>query len=235
MTAAQIAWYLRHIPLRDEVVVDVGANVGAISQAFWDASARTSRVISVEPIPENVKAIEARIRASKATSKWSVKRCAISSRDGHLPLRPIAAPWGTNSVVGAHERSIEIACRTLEGLVPDATVVKVDVEGHEWAFLPQAITALDRVKVWALELHAVDDHPLEGLLGLLADRGFELLSAGHRRDRPEVWIDLPIDRSWTWERVPGVASIRDGMPSAFKMIHVLAKRRDAPERLRESG
>ena len=126
----QETWYAENLPLEGEVVVDVGANVGKLSQFFWDQGHRKSKVISVEPMPENVKAIEARIKAAKAGTKWTVKRCAISGKDGHVQMRRLNAQWGLNSMVGTEGDTIAIACRRLEALAPDATVVKVDVEGH---------------------------------------------------------------------------------------------------------
>lgn len=227
----QEQWYARLLPLREQVVADVGANVGKLSQLFWDASKRTSRVVSIEPLPQNVKAIEARIRAAKAGSRWTVKRCAISSRDGHLELQPLRAPWGANSMVPAAAGSapegetIKVACRTLEGLVPDATVVKVDVEGHEYAFLPQAVAAMPDVRAWAVELHHVPGHPLEDTLKLFADHGYRLIGAGARRSDPQgPWVDVDVTPGWTWDAIPGVPALRDGMPSSFKMMHVVAIR-----------
>jgi hypothetical protein len=73
----QERWYLEHIPLREQVVVGVGAGVGRFSRFFWDASGGTSRVVSIEPLPENVAAIRERIRAAN-TDRWTVEACAVS-------------------------------------------------------------------------------------------------------------------------------------------------------------
>jgi FkbM family methyltransferase len=224
----QERWYRENLPLRGEKIVDVGANVGKLSQFFWDAGARTNQVISVEPIAENIKAIEARIRAAKAGNKWTVKKCAVSAHDGHLALRPLRAEWGHNSMVplAAEEgERIEVACRRLEAIAPDATVVKVDVEGHEYAFLPQALAAMPNVKAWALELHCVPGHPLEDTLKLLVDRGYRLIGAGAKRTDPTgPWLNIDIAPTWTWDSIPGLPTVRDGLPSTFKMLHVIAIR-----------
>ncbi len=228
MTAAQEGWYARLLPLRGEIVADVGANVGRLSQFFWDAGARTNRVVSIEPLAENAKAIEARIKAANAGAKWTVKRCAVSARDGHLALQPLRASWGANSMVpieGASAETIEVACRTLEGLVPDATIVKIDVEGHEYAFLSQALAAMPKVRAWALELHCVPGQPLEETLGELHARGLRLVGAGQRRgDKSGAWVDIDLDPRTTWAAIPGVSTTRDGLPAEFKMLHVVALR-----------
>jgi len=227
MMEKQARWYVENLPLRGETLVDVGANVGALSQVFWDHGARTNQVVSIEPLPENVKAIEARIRASKAGKKWTVKKCAISAHNGSIALRRIRAAWGANAMVprdDAGER-IEVACRTLASLVPQATVVKIDVEGHEYAFLPQALAAMPKVKAWALELHCVDDEPLERTLQLLVDHGYRLVGAGVKRADPNgPWVNVDVTPAWTWADIPALATLSDGLPSSFKMLHVLALR-----------
>lgn len=225
MTDHQERWYLENLPLRGgEKIVDVGANVGRLSQLFWDAGARKNEVISVEPLPENVKAIEARIRAAKAGNKWTVKKCAVSSRDGHLALRPIQAEWGNNSMA-IEGGALSVACRRLEAIAPDATVVKVDVEGHEYAFLPQALAAMPNVKAWALELHCVEGHKLEDTLKMFAAAGYRLVGAGAKKADPKgPWVNVEITPAWTWDAIPGVPTMRDGLPATFKMLHVLALR-----------
>jgi len=220
----QERWYAQNLPLCAEKIVDVGANVGKLSQFFWDQGQRKNEVISVEPLPENVKAIEARIRAAKAGNKWTVKRCAISARDGHLSLQPLQAEWGHNSIV-AEGGTLQIACRRLEAIAPDATIVKVDVEGHEYAFLPQALAAMPTVKAWALELHCVEGHKLEDTLRMFAEAGYRLLGAGAKKTDPKgPWVNIEITPQWTWDSIPGVSTVRDGLPSTFKMLHVLAVR-----------
>ncbi len=224
MTDRQERWYRENLPLRGEKIVDVGANVGKLSQFFWDVGVRSNEVISVEPLPENIKALEARIRAAKPGNKWSVKKCAVSSRDGHVALRRVDAAWGHNSMAAA-DGALTVACRRLEAIAPDATVVKVDVEGHEYAFLPQALHAMPSVKAWALELHSVEGHRLEDTLKMLADAGYRLIGAGAKRADPNgPWVNVEITPAWTWDSIPGVASTRDGLPATFKMLHVLAVR-----------
>jgi hypothetical protein len=49
----QERWYAEHLPLRDQVIADVGANVGRFSQFFWDASGGSSRIVSIEPPSTN--------------------------------------------------------------------------------------------------------------------------------------------------------------------------------------
>jgi len=213
--------------MKGQVIADVGANVGDVSQLFAERCGRKGRVVSIEPLPTNAKAIETKIRRAKANKWWKIKRCAVSNRDGKLTMRVIDEDWGTNSVATSTDAgtTIEVPCYRLARLVPDATVVKVDVEGHEYAILPEVMAALgDQVRCYALELHAVEDHPLEATLESLVAAGYSLIAAGQRREDPSKWFDVPVEPTLSWDQVPGTETVRDGVPRLFKMLHVIARR-----------
>jgi FkbM family methyltransferase len=222
----QERWYLESLPLAGEIIADVGANVGRLSQFFWEQAGPAGRLVSIEPQHENVAAIERRI-AAVAASNWTVEAVAVSDHDGAVYTRVIDVPYGKNSVVvaddGAGVRGVP--SRRLEELVPDATVVKLDIEGHEHVILPAAVPALARVKAWALELHMVAGHPLERTLDLFRGHGFELYAAGRKKDDPSgAWVSVPVARELGWQHIPGTAAAVDGVPGLFKMLHVLALR-----------
>lgn len=237
----QERWYAENIELRDQVVADVGANVGRLSQFFWEASGHTSRVVSIEPVPENVARIRERIAAA-GTDRWTVVPCAASSVPGtvemnvfRMPEGPmnsvVRAAAGTSGVGGSADApapdgtsvTADVPAKPLAELVPDATVVKVDIEGHEYPVLEQALPELSRVHTWTVELHMVAGQPLERVLQRFADHGYRVYAAGRRPDDPKgPWISAPVPTSLSWSRIP-VAQVRaDG--SVFKMLHILAKR-----------
>jgi FkbM family methyltransferase len=217
----QERWYAEHLTLRDQVVADVGANVGRFSQFFWDASGGTSRVVSIEPLPENVAAIRERIRAAN-TDRWTVEACAVSTRKGSVGLAVQRLPeGGWNSVVTAKAPMRTVPCKPLSQIVPDATVVKVDIEGHEYGVLEQALPRLARVQAWALELHRVPDRPLQRTLGALLAQGYRLYAASREPHDPR-WVSIEISATLDWADIPASRIRADGRE--FKMLHVLALR-----------
>ncbi len=227
MLEPQVRWYRQSVPMKGEVIADVGANVGDISQLFAERCGRKGKVVSIEPVPANIKAIETKIRRAKAAKWWKLKRCACSHEDGRVNMKVIKASWGTNSAITADDEgtTIDVPCYRLSKIVPDATVVKLDVEGHEYDILPDALASFGgQVRCYAIEFHALDGRPLESALAQLAEAGYELVTAGHRRDTPNDWFDVPIEPTLTWDDVPGTKSVRDGVPGLFKMLHVLARR-----------
>jgi FkbM family methyltransferase len=217
----QERWYAEHLPLRDQVVADVGANVGRFSQFFWDASGGTSRVVSIEPLPENVAAIRERIRAAN-TDRWTVEACAVSTRKGSVGLAVQRMPdGGWNSVVTAKAPMRTVPCKPLSQIVPDATLVKVDIEGHEYGVLEEALPRLSSVRAWALELHRVPDRPLQRTLGALMAEGHRVYAAS-RQPGDARWVSAEVSATLDWSQVPVTKVHPDGRE--FKMLHVLALR-----------
>jgi FkbM family methyltransferase len=219
----QKRWYAEHLPLRDAVVADVGANVGELSELFWREAGPNGRVISIEPLRSNVRALEARI-ATLAAERWIVEACACSDREGELALAPAWFGYGWNSAIDP-SGTVRVPCRRLATLAPDATVVKLDIEGHEYAVLDDSLDAMSGVRAWALELHERRVRPLPQVLAQLSQRGYRLLAAGRRRSDPQgEWIAVDIDPSLDWSAIPAGGGDED--PQA-KMLHVLAISRGA--------
>jgi len=219
---AQERWYAEHIPLQAQVVADVGANVGRFSQFFWDASGGTSRVVSIEPLAENVAALRERIRACGA-GRWTVEPCAVSARAGSVGLAVArTAGGGWNSVVVARGGARRVRCQPLSKLVPEATVVKLDIEGHEYGVLDEALPRLARAHTWALELHEVPGRPLQRVLGSLQAEGYALVAASRDSRDPDAWAGAEITATLGWDDVPPAKIDPDGR--VFRMLHVIAKR-----------
>lgn len=221
---AQLRWYAATIPLAGAVVADVGANVGHLSQFFLDAVGDAGRVVSIEPLAENVAAIRERIAACKAAGRWTVEACAASGRKGSAALALFRTPeghWNSRVVDGKGAR--KVPTRPLSALVPEATVVKLDIEGHEYGVLEEALPVLGRVHSWAIELHAVPGVPLQHALGLLMAHGYRVYAGARRADDATgEWIGEEISATLDWAAVPPTRLRADG--SAFKMLHVIARR-----------
>lgn len=220
----QQRWYKETIPLKDQVIVDVGANVGTLSQFFWEASEGTGRVVSVEPLPMNVAIIRDRIKRAGAAA-WIVQPCAASSVDGETQMGTFRlSDGGWNGVIDSEQGTpLKVPTRRLSQLVPDATVVKMDIEGHEYEVLDEALPLLSSVHTWALELHMVSGRPLEQTLTQLVSHGYRLLAAGRSRSDPSgPWLSAPIPPDLSWSQIPLAKLQPDGSP--FKMLHLIATR-----------
>lgn len=219
----QTRWYLETLPLRGEVVCDLGANVGELSEFFVRVGAK--RVLSVEPLAENVARIRARIAALGADDRWEVAACAVSDRRGEVLLRRAddEGVLANSAVISADAPdALRAPCDTLAGLCPDATVVKLDIEGHEYDVLDQALPSMPGVRAWAIELH-MTSRPLQGVIQQLAAQGFRVFGAGRAASDPSGrWLTAEVPPTLSWDALPVAARRADG--SVFKMLHVVARR-----------
>jgi FkbM family methyltransferase len=224
----QLQWYARHIDLRGALCVDVGANVGLVSQFFFDAGDERTRVVSVEPVPANLEALRRRVQAAGAAERWRVVPGAVTDAGGRVTLRAqFDDRDGWNSIVAASASSderIEVDAWRLHELAPEATVVKLDVEGHEYPILDDALARMPSVRVWAMELHMVAGRPLPRVFEQFAQAGFEILAATSKRGDPKgSWHSVRVPADLDWPSIPVARQRADG--SVFKMLHVLARRR----------
>jgi FkbM family methyltransferase len=214
-------WYAANLPLRDQVIADVGANAGRLSEFFWRAGGGSSRVVSVEPLAENIALLKARV-PPEAAGCWRIEPCAVSNRVGSVKLHAgLTQGSGWNSVVdpaGARRTR----ARTLASLVPDVTVVKLDIEGHEHEVLEEALPRLPAVLAWAIELHQRPDRSLQGVLGLLMAYGYRVFAAAREAHDPDVWLSQEISATLDWSAVPPCGVRPDGRP--IRTLHVLALR-----------
>jgi FkbM family methyltransferase len=222
---AQERWYRHNMDPRGQVVADVGANVGRLSQFFWDHGDEHTRVVSVEPLPANLEPLRARVSAAKS-ERWRVEACAVSSVEGTVWIESShSREHGWNAAVRSAEAPglIEVPSRRLSTLVPEATLVKIDIEGHEYAVLDDALGTMRNVGCWAVELHMMAGHPLQTTLAAFADHGYAVVAAGQRPgDASGAWQNVAVPPSLGWDRIPVAERRPDG--SIFKMLHIIAKR-----------
>jgi FkbM family methyltransferase len=135
---------IRHLCLQcrgpDELLFDVGANIGVVSIC---AAVRipTLHVHAFEPVPSTATAMQANVEVNRLDSRFKIHTAAISSSqgsaylhtghrlaDGHaslvLPQRP-------------DDHALEVLTTTLDAVASELslepTVVKIDVEGAELA------------------------------------------------------------------------------------------------------
>lgn len=220
----QAQWYADTIDLYAQVLVDVGANAGALATALWKVAGPRCTLHAIEPLAENIAKIRAGMPEGAA---WTLHEAACSDHDGTLEVRvEDEGPSGFNCRVLDHgspgDRSVRVA--RLVTLVPEATVVKIDVEGHEYTILDDALESMPNVAAWAIEFHRVAGRPLPDALGSLAAHGYTLLAAGRKRSDPHgAWISAEIPPTLSWDAIPVAKRNADG--SAFKMLHVIARRR----------
>jgi FkbM family methyltransferase len=148
--------YTRLIPPRaDDVLLDVGANLGSVSAAWLRAGAS---VVALEPEPANFDLL-ARNLAGFDAARASIFRLAVGGR-GCPDTRTLYTTTGTN--LGIHTTvprrgrdQLEVRCVPLTGLLAGMrpTVVKIDIEGGEYELLSSLVPLPAHVRAVLVELH----------------------------------------------------------------------------------
>lgn len=221
----QVAWYTAEIDFSDSVFVDGGANEGALLHGLWEAVGGGFEVHAVEPLEENISKLRARMPPGAG---WNVHPVVLTDLDEARSVRvEDDGLSGHNCVVRSSGGDREVPGRRLSTLVPHATVVKLDVEGHEYTILDEALDAMPDVHAWAIEFHLSQARPLQAALGALARRGYALRAAGRRANDPDgPWIGADVPPSLHWGQIPVAHQNPDG--TVFKMVHIIARRTATP-------
>lgn len=136
-------------PLR---AVDLGANVG-----FWGlwlyGRFPVERVVALEPDPENVERHLAQIELNGLTDSWKVLEAAAVTADGPVSFTVGQATNGRVTAT-AEAGTTSVPGRDTFDLLDGIDLLKVDIEGGEWAILADPRFAELSVPVVMLEYHA---------------------------------------------------------------------------------
>lgn len=135
-----------------DVVLDLGANIGASGALFLDKGA--ARVIAIEADPTNVIFAQQNLR-KRATVMWA----AVGAKRGKMMFYPSPAqPYLSSNLPAKGRRGVEVPVVAFRDLLKHyrPTIVKCDIEFGEWD-LPELWALPEHVRVLALELHIRHD------------------------------------------------------------------------------
>jgi FkbM family methyltransferase len=137
---------------QDEVVLDIGGNIGAFAR--WAALHGAHRVVTIEPEDSNFECLLANTRDQEAVQAI---RGAVGTEDGTTEIW--LSPTGKNP---GNTSSVKYRGRVSQGSIPalafsrileqnEPGVVKIDVEGAEYGFLTAPLP--DFVRQCTIEIH----------------------------------------------------------------------------------
>jgi len=175
-------------------IVDLGANVGlfgVFASSYWPRST----IVGYEADPDNVAVHELAIGANALQDRWRVIACAAGASDGEVELangramRSFVVEDDTDPGVP----TIHVPVRDVLADVCAADLVKIDIEGGEWAILldPRFVDSPPRALVVEYHPHLCPEVDPRGAAerALLA-AGMTIYPAWHR---PEGYGML-----WAW-------------------------------------
>jgi FkbM family methyltransferase len=164
-------------------ILDLGANVGlfgAFAAARWPAA----RIEAFEPDPVNANVCERTIAANGLAGRWTLTRTAAGNADGRIAFAAGIDALSHEVAPGTPGAIVVPIVDVLER-IGAADLVKVDIEGGEWAIAGDPRFAAHPPAAIVLEYHpsgcpAADPHA--AMRGLLAAAGLQVHDIWRRDD-----------------------------------------------------
>jgi FkbM family methyltransferase len=157
-------------PLR---IVDLGANIGLFG-AFALTRYPHASIVAFEPDPANA-AIHARTIEANQTAHWTLVQAAAAAAPG--TMRFSSDDFTRSHAARAGEDAIDVAAEDVLPRIREADLVKIDIEGGEWALFGDARFAETEARVVVVEYHpesCPDSDPQAEAERALVGAGFEV-------------------------------------------------------------
>lgn len=156
-------------------VLDLGANIGLFGLLALDRFPGC-RVTGFEADPANAALHERCIELNGLAGRWALLRAFASNREG---LERFAAGRSSRShAAGPGETAVEVEAIDVLPRLSEADLVKIDIEGAEWALLGDPRLGSAAAKAIVLEYHGhgcPSDDPGEAASAALAKAGYSTL------------------------------------------------------------
>jgi FkbM family methyltransferase len=157
-------------PLR---IVDLGANIGLFG-AFVLTQYPDASIVAFEPDPANA-AIHARAIEANPNKRWALVQAAAAAAPG--TMRFSSDDFTRSHTARAGEDAIDVAAEDVLPRIREADLVKIDIEGGEWALFGDARFAETEARVVVVEYHpesCPDSDPQAEAERALVGAGFEV-------------------------------------------------------------
>jgi FkbM family methyltransferase len=162
----ELEWLVANIDLEGQKIIDAGAYHGLYATIFAKAAGDLGEVVAVDPVSSNQAVIEVNLAINGLRGR--IESCVVSNTDGEM--RFSADSCGRIVDRGGIRRS----SRRLPSIMPEATVIKLDIEGAEFEVVPAQIDELSRARVWIVEIHPGRGRDPNLILGAFRERAFDL-------------------------------------------------------------
>jgi FkbM family methyltransferase len=177
-----------------DVVLDVGANVGAYTLLFGRWVGPAGRVFAFEPAPEARRGLERHIALNGLASRVAVRAEAMTDRRG-VARFTASGPAGDNRLVPASRAGLDVQTISIDDFCADTNarpaLIKIDVEGAELDVLTGARRTIaarrGAIRIY-VELHPhLWPDPGRTRALLEAELAHQQLRAERLDGQPDIW------------------------------------------------
>ncbi|MFI5008938.1 MAG: FkbM family methyltransferase [Solirubrobacterales bacterium] len=125
---------VEHALARVENIVDLGANVGLFG-VFAATRWPEAEILAFEPDPANAAVHERTIALNELEERWKLIRAAAGAREDRVAFVAGGIALSHLPDVGEDEPTIEVPLEDVLPRLAGADLLKMDIEGGEWAIL----------------------------------------------------------------------------------------------------
>jgi FkbM family methyltransferase len=117
----------------DVRVVDLGANIGLFGASTLGRFPN-ARIVALEPDPSNARVHACTVTANGKGESWRLVEACAATESGRVAFLP--GEFGTSHVAAPNERgTIDVEAVDVLPWLAEAQLIKIDIEGAEWAIL----------------------------------------------------------------------------------------------------
>jgi FkbM family methyltransferase len=177
-----------YTPQPGDVVLDVGAGIGAEALLFSRLVGPTGRVVSIEAHPRTYARLVDLCRANRLGNVTTLQ-VAVSDSDGEVVLSDDSHHL-QNRILPWNEAGVRVPARRIDTVAAELSIDRVDllkmnIEGEEVRALEGMAALLAATRHVCISCHDFLGMPTKAaVLALLTDHGFDILT---RDDAPEPW------------------------------------------------
>lgn len=162
----EIEWLIANIAPEGQKIIDAGAYHGLYTIVFAKAAGARGEVVAVDPVASNQAVIEANLAINRLRGR--IEGCVVSNVDGEVG-------FSRDSCGHIVDRGgLRRPSRRLRSILPDATIVKLDIEGAEFDVVPTQIDELPHARAWIVEIHPGRGRDPAGVIDPFRMRRFDL-------------------------------------------------------------
>jgi FkbM family methyltransferase len=201
-----------------DVVMDVGANIGAHTLGMARSTGPTGRVFAIEPTDYAFAKLQRNIALNGDMRAWVQAHQILLAAESEAPRQPeIYASWPLRTDGPVHPKhrgrlatTQHATVATLDAFVGRTGIdrlnlIKIDVDGHEYPVLKGATKSLARFRpLLVMEMspyvHAEENYSFEELIAVMKDSGYSLQDG-------DTWESVPLDAADLRQLIPDGCSI----------------------------
>jgi len=234
--------YLNNINLNNQIIYDIGANIGDMI-LFFDKYSKNSNIIGIEPHPYNIIELEKKF---KGKSNIKIVHGAVNTFNGHCYVG-FEQQQRINGLKQGHVMDNEtdlqgrkwlqgtnVKSYKLDDFCKNASIIKMDIEGFEHNLLYDSLPHLNHVKNWLIEIHSWEDLDYHGwtiknhdkkkdslnkMIKLFMENGYRQFIFAKRRR-----IQKPINEHFYWTDVPISSYMQNNKRVYYKVVNLIIKK-----------